>query len=55
MQYLLAHDLGTSADKAVLYDITGEVVAEATADYPTYYHSSAPPSKTRRTGGGLFA
>lgn len=37
MQYLLAHDLGTSADKAVLYTISGEVAAEATAEYPTHY------------------
>lgn len=37
MQYLLAHDLGTSADKAVLYTIKGDVAAEVTAEYPTYY------------------
>lgn len=37
MQYLLAHDLGTSGDKAVLYTVDGRVVAEVTAAYPTFY------------------
>lgn len=37
MDYLLAHDLGTSADKAVLYSITGELVAEHSSPYPTHF------------------
>lgn len=37
MQYLLAHDLGTSAVKAVLYDTKGSPVAESTASYATSY------------------
>ncbi len=37
MQYLLAHDLGTSGDKAVLYTLDGTVVAQATMNYPTHY------------------
>lgn len=35
--YLLAHDLGTSGDKAVLFDVYGQAVCTATRDYPTYY------------------
>lgn len=37
MQYLLAHDLGTSGDKAVLYSTEGQVLAETTAAYVTSY------------------
>lgn len=37
MEYLLAHDLGTSGDKAVLFDIKGRVIAETTAAYPIGY------------------
>lgn len=31
----LVHDLGTSADKAALYDDKGRLIASVTADYPT--------------------
>lgn len=37
MDYLLAHDLGTSGNKAVLYGCDGRIVAEHTAAYPTAY------------------
>ncbi len=37
MEYLLAHDLGTSGDKAVLFDTSGRVIAETTAPYPVGY------------------
>ncbi len=37
MRYLLAHDLGTSGDKAVLFTTDGKVVAETTASYPVEY------------------
>ncbi len=37
MEYLLSHDMGTSGDKAVLFDIEGRVVAETTACYPIGY------------------
>ena len=37
MAYLLAHDLGTSGDKAVLYGTDGTIVAETTVPYPTAY------------------
>lgn len=37
MQYLLAHDLGTSGNKAVLYTLDGRVKAEANVQYPTTY------------------
>src|SRR5581483_10371763 len=35
--YLLAHDLGTTGDKATLFDIEGRLVASAFAPYSTYY------------------
>lgn len=34
MKYLLAHDIGTSGDKAVLYDTEGNLIASRLADYP---------------------
>ena len=40
-RYILAHDIGTSSDKAVLVDFDGKVVATCTCDYPTYYPQPA--------------
>ncbi|MDR3262908.1 MAG: FGGY-family carbohydrate kinase [Clostridiales bacterium] len=36
-QYIIAHDMGTSSDKAVLIDFNGRIVASSKEDYPTYY------------------
>ena len=35
--YLLAHDLGTTGNKATLFDTDGKLVASALETYPTYY------------------
>jgi xylulokinase len=35
--YLLAHDLGTTGNKATLFDENGSLVASALETYPTYY------------------
>lgn len=35
--YILAHDLGTSGNKATLFDTSGELVASTTASYSTLY------------------
>lgn len=35
--YLLAHDLGTTGNKATLFDTDGNLVASALETYPTYY------------------
>lgn len=40
-QYIMAHDLGTSSDKAALVDFDGNIIATATEDYPTYYPNPA--------------
>lgn len=37
--YILAHDLGTSGNKATLFDESGKLVASRTAAYPTDYKS----------------
>lgn len=37
MDYILAHDLGTSGNKAVLYDAHGQVKASCVASYQTFY------------------
>lgn len=36
-KYLLAHDLGTSADKASLFTTDGEFIATKTVGYPSYH------------------
>jgi len=35
--YLLAHDLGTSGNKATLYDVSGNLVKSTIGSYNTYY------------------
>jgi len=37
MQYILAHDLGTSGNKATLYDLEGNVACSVIGSYPTHY------------------
>ena len=37
MQYILAHDLGTSGNKATLYDLEGNLRHSVVSAYPTYY------------------
>ena len=39
--YIMAHDLGTSSDKAVLVDFEGNIVATAKEEYPTFYPQPA--------------
>ena len=39
-QYLLAHDLGTSGNKAVLFDTDGRMVASQTVAYDTNYFNA---------------
>lgn len=36
-KYILAHDMGTSSDKAVLVDYSGKIIATCVEPYPTYY------------------
>ena len=40
-EYILAHDIGTSSDKAVLVDFSGKIISAATAPYPTFYPEPA--------------
>lgn len=38
---LIAHDLGTSGNKATLFDVSGKLLSSCTQPYPTtYYHGS---------------
>lgn len=39
--YIMAHDLGTSSDKAVLVDFDGNILATASESYPTFYPEPA--------------
>lgn len=36
-KYILAHDLGTSGDKAILYDLNGRLCASLLHEYETFY------------------
>lgn len=36
-QYILAHDVGTSGNKATIYSLEGKLMGSIVADYPTYY------------------
>ena len=40
MQYILAHDLGTSGNKATLYTLDGILKGSLVSEYPTYYPHS---------------
>ena len=40
-QYVIAHDMGTSSDKAVLVDFDGRIIAAKAEPYPTYYPAPA--------------
>ena len=37
MKYLLAHDLGTSGNKATLFDVSGKLLASEIATYDVFY------------------
>jgi xylulokinase len=39
-RYLLAHDLGTSGDKATLFTTDGKLVRSVTVPYPTHYFNT---------------
>lgn len=39
-KYLLAHDLGTSGNKATLFSIEGQLIASYTYNYDVYYISN---------------
>jgi xylulokinase len=41
MKYILAHDLGTSANKATLYTEEGRQLASVTAEYPSRFFNGA--------------
>ncbi|MDD3242191.1 MAG: xylulokinase [Eubacteriales bacterium] len=41
MEYLLAHDLGTSGDKATLFSADGRMIASQTEHYPTAYSNGS--------------
>ena len=53
-QYVLAHDVGTSGDKAVLYSLEGSPVAEHTCHYPCRYPFPGAAEQDPGTGGGLL-
>ena len=49
--YILAHDLGTSGNKATLFDESGLLIASRTAAYPTDYASGNRAEQNPHIGG----
>jgi xylulokinase len=39
-RYLLAHDLGTSGNKATLFDVDGKLIDSRTSAYQTRYFNA---------------
>lgn len=56
-KYLIAHDLGTSGDKASLFSIEGKLVKSYTASYKTHYfhnnHAEQETEDRRLVGSNL--
>jgi xylulokinase len=52
MQYLLAHDVGTSGDKAALITPDGRILATAYEPYPIHFPRPNWAEQTRPIGGG---
>ena len=50
-RYILAHDMGTSSDKAVLVDYSGNICATAVEAYPTFIRIPHGLSKIPRITG----
>lgn len=55
MRYLLAHDIGTSGDKATLFAEDGTLIGSILGEYPTHYDRGGVVEQHRRTGGGRSA
>ena len=36
-KYIISHDMGTSADKAILVTVYGEIIDSVTEDYPLFH------------------
>ena len=48
---IVAHDLGTTGNKASLHDDQGRTLAAVTVDYPANFAAGAWPNRTPSTGG----
>ncbi len=53
-KYIIAHDFGTSANKASLFTTEGKFVKTATAEYPPIIPIKAGLSRIRGLVGGLL-
>ena len=48
MKYVLGIDFGGGSSKALLLSESGEIAAEASVEYPTYFASKDPPTGMMR-------
>lgn len=50
MQYTIGIDIGTSATKTALFDLSGNMVASFSSEYPLSQPQNGWAEQTRRTG-----
>jgi xylulokinase len=50
---IIAHDIGTTADKASLHDMTGQLMATATSAYPVDFGAGGRAEQILSCGGVL--
>ena len=48
MKYIIAHDLGTSGNKATLFSEEGRLVGSTVYSYGTHYYNATPPARCWR-------
>ena len=54
-EYLLAHDIGTSGNKATLFTAEGELVKSCVISYDAHYFRDTWWNRMRKTGGEPYA
>lgn len=54
MKYILTHDFGTSADKAALFSIDGELIESCSVAYPTVYRDGGVAEQDAHTWWKAF-
>lgn len=53
-KYLIAHDLGTSSNKASLFSTEGKLIGSYTVPYDVHFSEEIVRSRIQRTGGMQF-
>ena len=54
-KYLIAHDLGTSGNKASLFSTSGQLIDSCTIPYEVHFSDGTVQSRIRKIGGMRWA